>query len=88
MILSITVLDTADEAAPTIDVGAGCEQAVDLEVGGVGRGVAGVTLFEDDVGAEHATGGVDVLDGHVGTGDLGRSEEGEVTRDRAGSCRR
>jgi hypothetical protein len=63
-------------------VGAGSEQAVDLEVGGVGGGVAGVTLVEGDIGTEHAAGGVDVLDGHVGAGELGRAEEGEVAGDR------
>src|SRR3712207_7526890 len=46
---------------------------------GVGRGVDGVTLDELDRLAQHAAGGVDVVDRQEGAGDLGRAER-ESTR--------
>ena len=54
-----------------------CQQAVDRLCRGVGGGVTRVALDQLDRLAEHATGRVDVLDGELDAGDLGRAEEGE-----------
>ena len=55
------------------------KQLVDLGTRDVGRAVTGVGLDVDDVLAEDAASGVDVLDGQVDARELRRAEEGEVT---------
>ena len=79
VILSMTLSETPEDAAPTMTSALCVEQLVDLGARDVGRAVTGVGLDLDDVLAEHAAGGVDVLDGQVDAGELRRAEEGEVT---------
>jgi len=55
------------------------ELAVDGLAGDVGAGVTRVAFDQLDGLAEHAAGGVDVVDGQTGARDLRRAEESKVT---------
>ena len=79
---------TDDDAAPTMSVGVLRQQRVDGAGGHLVVGVARVTLDVADRLAEHATGVVDLLDGELHAGELGRAEEGERAGLRAAACRR
>ncbi len=58
----------------------GVEQLVGLGASDVGRAVTGVRLDLYDVLVQHAAGRVDVVDGGLYAGELGRAEEGKVSR--------
>ena len=79
MILSMTLSETLEEAAPTMTSASASSSLSTCGARDVGGAVAGVGLDLHDVLAEHAAGRVDLLDGQVDARELGRAEEGEVT---------
>ena len=86
VILSITASVTPEAAAPTMTSTLSAQQVVGRGAGDVRVGAV-VLLDEHDILAVHATGRVDLLDGHLDRTDHRWAEEGQRSRSTGAASR-